>query len=305
MPHGLRELTADTGGGEVHPIAASVRLEEVAGLASLRAGWHRVRANKGSPGGDGMTIATFEQNLDERLVDLQRAVLSGTYRPGRLRRYRIPKDGGKWRTLLVPPVTDRVLQTALQLALQNDLDHRLSEASWAYRPGRGVKNALAEVEQARAAGLIWTVDCDIERYFDTVPHRRLVEELTIWIDDVRIVGLIRQWLRRVSFFGRGLSQGSPISPLLANLYLHPMDRLLELEGLRLIRYADDFLMLCPSQGRAVWAQNFVARHLRERGLALNTVKTRIVPPVTPFIFLGEEIQPAVPPTLQRPVSHEP
>jgi CRISPR-associated protein Cas1 len=177
------------------------------------------------------------------------------------------------------------------LSLNNDVDGRLSNSSWAYRVGRGVQGALAELRRSRAEGYVWTLDADIAHYFDRVPHYRLIDELTIWIDDVRIVDLIRLWLRSFSFWGRGIAQGAPISPLLANLFLHPMDRLIEAEGLRFIRYADNFVVLCRTEGQARWALAMVARHLNGRGLALNSRKTRLLPPDQPFTFLGQTIEP--------------
>ena len=251
--------------------------------------WRRVRANKGKAGGDAETIEAFEEKLDDRLDVLRDGLLHGRYRPSRIRRAWIPKADGSKRWLAIPSVIDRVAQTAALLVLQNDIDRRMSEGSWAYRSGRGVPQALAAVRRGLGNGLVWVVDADIESYFDRVPHDRLMGELAIWIDDERLLHLFRLWLRSFSRWGVGIAQGSPISPLLANVYLHPVDRLMAAEGFQLIRYADDFLVLARTKRRAEQGRRLVERLLRSRRLRLNLVKTRIAAPGETLNFLGAEL----------------
>lgn len=281
--------SACTADGEVGRVIEGVVLERVVGPEMLDEAWRRVRRNKGGSGGDGVTIATFAEDLDPRLAALRSAVLTETYRPGKVRRTWMRKPDGRKRKLTVPSVVDRILQTAVMLTVSKAIDGKFSGRSWAYREGRGVANALADLRQAREDGFIWTLDADIARYFDRVSHQRLLDDVMIWIDDLRIIRLLQLWLRSFSLWGRGIAQGSPISPLLANIFLHPMDRLLELEGFRAVRYADDFVALCRTEPQTTCAMKIVTSHLAARGLRLNIGKSSIVPPGDPFVFLGEEI----------------
>jgi len=200
-------------------------MEDIASLETLAEAWSRVRANKGGPGGDGVTIAELAPDIERSLEALSKSLLAETYRPHKIRRAFIWKASGGKRPLSIPAVIDRVAQTAAMLALEPEMDQRMSETSLAYRVGRGVPEAIRAVEAAYAAGLGWTVDADIKSYFDTIWHRQLMTDLAIWIDDERILRLLLRWLRTFGWRGRGVAQGAPISPLLANLYLHPVDRL--------------------------------------------------------------------------------
>lgn len=263
------------------------RLEDVANLETLAEAWGRVRANKGGPGGDGVTIANVEPSIDGKLRALSEALLSQRYRPQRVRRAPIPRPNGERRWLAIPAVIDRIAQTAALIAFGPDIDARMCESSWAYRPGRGVDDALAAVHGAFADGFCWTVDADIKSYFDSVPHQRLLEDVSIWIDDARVIDLISLWL--ASFGRRGIAQGAPISPLLANMFLHPFDRLLSAAGRRVVRYADDFVLLARDESSAKEALVLARRLLRDRGLKLNSAKTKVVPPGAECVFLGKRI----------------
>lgn len=266
------------------------RLEDIANLETLAEAWSRVRANKGGPGGDGVTIAQLAPAIDGSLEALSAALLAETYKPLKLRRAFIRKANGSKRPLSIPAVIDRVAQTAAILALEAEMDARMSETSLAYRIGQGPPHAIAAVRAAFTEGLVWTVDADIKSYFDMIWHRQLMTDLAIWIDDERILRLLLKWLRTFGWRGRGVAQGAPISPLLANLYLHPFDRLMATSGWRMVRYADDFVVLTASGRNATRALKDVERYLRGRGLALNTDKTRIVPPGEEFVFLGQKVR---------------
>jgi CRISPR-associated protein Cas1 len=265
------------------------RLEDIARVETLAEAWGRVRANKGGPGSDGIAIADLAPAIEDSLEALSAALLAETYRPLKLRRAFIRKPGGGRRPLSIPAVIDRVAQTAAMLALEPEIDARMSETSLAYRSGRGTPQAIAAVERAFAEGLQWAVDADIERYFESVWHRQLMTDLAIWIDDERILRLMLRWLRTFGRRGRGVAQGAPISPLLANLYLHPFDRLMAVAGWRMVRYADDLLVLAAGEAEAKRALNDMERLLRGRGLTLSPDKTRIVAPGKSFRFLGQTL----------------
>jgi len=263
--------------------------DELCRIERLQAAWKKVRANGAATGGDGVSRATFERALDHRLLRLQAALESGRYRPGPLRRVALRRADGRIRLLRIPGIGDRVVQAACQRLLSERLDARMSRESFAYRPARSVPMALARLRQL-ARGNRWALDADIDGFFDNVPHGRLVDELSIWIEDPRLVRLIGLWL---GSFGRehGLAQGAPIAPVLANLYLHPLDVDLERRGLAHVRYADDFVVLTASRRHALATWTVVADLLRRRGLALQMEKTRIVHLSQGLDFLGERFQP--------------
>ncbi len=265
----------------------TIRLQDVVCPNALWAAWRKVRANGGGPGGDGVTIELFQSGLESRLAKLAHLLEGGRYHPGPLRFFRIAKPDGRSRQLAVPCVVDRVAQTAVLQALMPALDARMAEESFAYRPGRSVAQALAIARSAIEAGYAWIVDADIEQFFDSVPHKPLIRELAIWLDDCRLLGLIGLWLRAFAPAGRGLPQGAPLSPLLANLYLHPLDRILAAAGIRGVRYADDFVLLCLSHGAAERARRIACGLLKASGLRLNPSKTSIVHATVGVPFLGE------------------
>jgi CRISPR-associated protein Cas1 len=283
-------------------------IEHIASRATLAEAWRRVRANKGGSGADGVTIEAFEMRLESNLDRLSCALLDGTYRPHALRRFTIQKSSGGVRRLAVPSVVDRVAQTAAVLALDSRLEERQSRTSHGYRRGRGVATAIADLVAALAGGRWFVVDLDISAYFDSVPHRRLLAELAIWIDDPAVVRLVALWLRSFSAWGRGVSQGAPIAPLLANLYLHPIDGLLAAAGLAAVRYADDIAIACCSNAEAQSALGLAQRLLRERGLRANVSKTAIHPPGATFDYLGARIaigQPQTALSASRQSRHRP
>lgn len=271
-------------------VVEGVGIEDIASKEALLAGWHRVRANKGGPGGDSVTIEEFSQGLEDKIGRLARQLINDSYRPRALRRAAVPKEGGGQRWLSIPAVVDRVVQSAALEALTPLLEPRMSEASWAYRPGRGVADALTQLEVIFDDGYVWTVDADIASYFDNVPHRRLIEELTIWIDDERVIRLFGRWIKGFNRAGRGIAQGSPISPLLANLYLHPIDRLIKAEGYPIVRYADDLVIMARSEAEVRRAHQLLQELLWSRGLRLNSGKTKIRGPNEAFRFLGADVR---------------
>jgi CRISPR-associated protein Cas1 len=268
---------------------STVLLQDAIAPDNLHAAWRHVRSNGGGPGGDGVTLEAFGRQLDSYLARLAAALASGNYRPGPVRRCTVRRPSGGTRELAIPCVIDRVAQSTVLAAITPALDARMAHESFAYRPGRSVAQALTLARAMIRRGHVWIVDADIERFFDKVPHRPLLYELAIWLDDPKLLALIGGWLRAFASGGRGLPQGAPLSPLLANLYLHPIDRVLASAGIVGVRYADDFLLLCTSRHAAERARHIAVRALNDRGLRLHPEKTRIVHVSKTIVFLGENL----------------
>ena len=259
-------------------------------LSSLREGWRRVRVNGGGAGGDGQSVQAFGRALEKELRRLHGELRHGAYVPGELRPARMPKAGGGWRQLRIPCVRDRVVQASCQLQLLKLLDARQHGRSFAYRPARSVETALARLQQDMEEGHVWVVDADIEKFFDNVEHALLLAELKRQGVDDATRRLISLWLRGFSAEGRGLAQGSPVSPVLANVFLHPVDEALQAHGVRFVRYADDFVLACRQRREAERALRLAARLLGRRGLSLHADKTRIVHARQGFVFLGHRVR---------------
>jgi CRISPR-associated protein Cas1 len=257
-------------------------------LQALKQAWKRVKANGGGPGADGVKLPAFERGLDRRLRGLADDLVTGLYLPGGLRRAPIAKPYGGLRWLAIPDIRDRIVQCAVAQHLSHRIDPAMSASSFGYRPRRGVQTALAALRRARAAGLTWTLDADIKSFFDEAPHARVLECLAMWIpDEPRLISLIALWLSGFGRGGRGLAQGSPVSPILANLLLDPLDRALEGAGLPCVRYADDFVVPTATEAEARSALRLSQAVLAELGLRLNPDKTFIRRPGERFVFLGE------------------
>lgn len=253
---------------------------------ALREGWGRVWRNHGASGGDGMTCTGFARNAHARLGDLRRDLSDGSYRPGALREVDIPKKGGGTRLLRIPCVRDRIVQTAVAQALSAQFENEFEPASFGYRPGRSVAMAVRSVEYARSEGFTHVVDADIERFFDRVDHDRLMSRFAESVTDGPVTDLIWLWLTHWAPQGRGLAQGSPVSPLLANLYLDRLDEALWLSGLRIIRYADDFVVLAKGTESAEAVMALTQQLLAREGLTLNSDKSRVMSFERGFRYLG-------------------
>ncbi len=249
--------------------------ETVASEDNLRAAWRQVRRNKGMAGGDGVTIEQFAVRLEDNLRALREAVLTGCYLPGPLLRLPIRKKAGGMRILAIPSLVDRIMQTSVVMVLNKEIDGRLSEASYAYRPNRSAAQAVAQALTYQLWGYEWVLDGDIEAYFDSIRHGVLQTDIKRFVPCRRTRDLIALWLHRFSPSGIGIPQGAPISPLLANLYLDPVDRAVHGRRTRLVRYADDFLVLTTRQARAMRAWKQMETLLAGRGLRLNAEKTRV------------------------------
>jgi group II intron reverse transcriptase/maturase len=261
--------------------------EELVRPTTLRAAWQRVLRRGGGPGPDGVTVEAFAMEAERQLRLLAMELRAGSYHPRPPRWVEVPKRQGGVRRVAVLCVRDRVVQQALHRILSPLWSRRFAPCSYAYRPGRSALQAVAAVERELAVGRVWVVDADIASFFDSVPHGPLWALLDEWIPDPRVRQLVKTCVAATSpEVGRGLAQGAPLSPLLANLYLHRFDTALLEAGYSLIRYADDFVILCATRQQAEAAWRMAERLLRRLGLALNPDKTRIVHRDEGFTFLG-------------------
>jgi RNA-directed DNA polymerase len=279
-------------------------IDKVYAPRTLGAAFTRVKANHGKAGVDHQTVKAFKHRLDANLAHLTEALQDRTYRPQAIRRVYIPKPGrpGEQRPLGIPTVRDRVVQTALRCVIEPIFEVGFAAQSYGFRPNRGCKDALRRVKQLLAQGHVWVVDADLKSYFDTIPHDRMMERVKARIADGRVLALIESFLQQgvmgtatawkpTADEGRGTPQGAVISPLLANVYLDPLDHLMVAEGLEMVRYADDFVILCPSEQEARRALALVTRWTQAHGLVLHPDKTRIVRATgTGFDFLGYRFQ---------------
>ena len=262
-------------------------------IASLRLGWERVLSNSEMPGADGVSVPMFALRLERHLDELEEELRARTYEAGPLLAFDIPKPDGGSRRLAVPPVRDRLVQSAALMVLQPLFEKEFESISYAYRPGRSYKDAIDQLALLRDDGYTWVVDADIHAYFDEIDHQLLVERLELIVSDADLVALLRQWIMAdMVYQGRrkkrkkGLPQGSVISPLLANLYLDELDEAFLKKGYKIVRFADDFVVLCKSQKRARKALELTDDLLDDLKLRLNEQKTRITTFEEGFRFLG-------------------
>jgi len=229
-------------------------MEEVCERENLRLALHRVLANGGSPGVDGMTVKKLPDYLREHWPSIRERLLRGTYRPQPVKRVEIPKPDGGVRKLGIPTVLDRFIQQAILQVLQQRWDPTFSEQSFGFRPGRSAHQAVAQAQQFLADGYRWVVDIDLEKFFDRVNHDILMGRVAKRVSDKRLLKLIRAFLNAgvmenglVSPTDEGTPQGGPLSPLLSNLMLDDLDQELTRRGLRFARYADDCNIYVRSQ----------------------------------------------------------
>ena len=249
--------------------------------------WKRVKANQGSSGVDGITIEDVEaRGVNRYLTGIQSELKSGTYRPLPVRRVMIPKPDGSQRPLGIPCVKDRIVQMATKIAIEPVFEADFKNCSYGFRPKRSAKQALEVVRKACNNKGYYVVDADIEKFFDNVNQDKLITLIELRISDRRILKLIRQWLKSGVLYGNileiselGTSQGSVISPLLANIYLNTLDRLWEKYGLIhgiLVRYADDTVIICKNKKSANHALTLLQYIMGKLDLKLHPVKTKIV-----------------------------
>jgi RNA-directed DNA polymerase len=272
-------------------------IDKVYAERTLGLAWEKVRSNAGGSGVDGMTIGRFAKDCPRGLLALNEQLRQATYQPSLVKRCWIPKPGSsEKRPLGIPTVRDRIVQTALRMVIEPIFEATFAEHSYGFRPGRGCKDALRRVQALLDAGGTWIVDADLKRYFDTIPHGRLMARVEERIADGRVLALIKSYLKQGVLDGlshdeageEGTPQGAVISPLLANVYLNPLDHLMAAHGWEMVRYADDFVILCRSREAAQAALACVQTWVEQNGLTLHPDKTRVIDATQPggFDFLG-------------------
>jgi RNA-directed DNA polymerase len=268
---------------------------------NLRASWRKVAANGGSGGVDHQTVEMFGARTEEEIPRLEALLRAGTYRPQAARRVWIDKPGSRdKRPLGIPTVRDRVVQGAVRQVLEPIFEATFAEHSYGFRPNRGAKDALREVDRRLKAGPVWVVDADLKGYFDSIPHDRLIERVKEQVADRPVLALIQSFLKQgVMDQGvetepeGGTPQGGVISPLLANIYLNPLDHRMAQKGHLMVRYADDFVVLCETQAEAEAVMAELRAWTEAEGLTLHPDKTRVVDmsqPEAHFDFLGYRFQ---------------
>ena len=266
---------------------------------NLLAAFQQVVSKRGAAGVDHVTTQEFEQQVPENIWQLADSLKAGTFQPQAIRRVYIPKPGtNETRPLGIPTVRDRIVQAAVVNVIEPIFEKEFAKQSYGFRPGRGCKDALRRVDELLKAGYVHIVDADLKGYFDSIPHDRLMDRLKEKIADGRVLSLIESFLKAsilddaVAWTPEaGAPQGAVLSPLLSNIYLDPLDHLLAQSGFEMVRYADDFVILCRTPEEAVKALDVVTQWTACHGLTLHPTKTKIVDARTEsFVFLGYEFR---------------
>jgi RNA-directed DNA polymerase len=270
--------------------------DKVCASRNLQAAFGAVWRNAGAPGVDGQTVRQFDDQSEAELARLGEELRHRRYRRQPARRVWIPKPGTtEQRPLGIPAVRDRTVEAALRNVLEPIFERDFAASSYGFRPGRGCREAVARVEALLSQGHVWCVDADLKSYFDTIPHERLMARVRQRIVDGSVLAVLEQCLKAGVMeelkgwqpTERGTPQGAVISPMLANLYLNPLDHELERRGWALVRYADDFVVLCQTPEEAGTVLNYLRQWTTEAGLTLHPTKTRLVNATDEgFDFLG-------------------
>lgn len=269
-------------------------IDKVYNPKNLSSAWTQSAANKGSPGVDGITIERYQKDVEANLARLSEQLRTESYRPKAIRRTHIPKPDGKMRPLGIPTVNDRIVQGAVRHVIEPIFEKEFAAHSYGFRPGRGCKDALRRVDGLLKSGYRYVVDADLKSYFDTIPHDLLMKQVQTRVADGRVLKLIESFLKANIMEGldqwtpmAGAPQGAVLSPLLSNIYLNPLDHLMAQKGYEMVRYADDFVVLCKSKQEAQRALDEVQRWTAQAGLTLHPDKTRIADAAEDkFEFLG-------------------
>ena len=270
-------------------------IDKVWSVSNLQASWAHVASNGGAAGVDRVTIDRFCVRLESELDKLSQDLRDGTYRPQAVRRAWIDKPGSpEKRPLGIPTVRDRIVQGAVRHVLEPVFEKEFAEHSYGFRPGRGCKDALRRVDELVKGEHVHIVDADLKGYFDSIPHERLIERVRERVTDGRMLALVESFLKAEILDDlkrwtpeTGAPQGAVLSPLLSNIYLDPLDHLMAGRGFEMVRYADDFVILCRTREEAEQALELVREWVAENGLVLHPVKTKIADARTDgFDFLG-------------------
>ena len=271
-------------------------IDKVSSLRNLRSAFTQVKRNRGGSGVDRVTIRMFEADLEENLKRLAESLKEGRYRPQAIRRVWIEKLGSQEkRPLGIPTVRDRVVQTALLHVLEPIFERDFAAQSYGFRPQRSAKDALRRVAELLKAGYVHVVDADLQSYYDTIPRQPLLEQVEGKVADSQVLELLEAYLGQEVMESakhwtpqRGTPQGAVVSPLLSNIYLDPLDHRMAQLGYEMVRYADDFVILCRSDSEAQRALAEIEVWTTAAGLRLHPEKTRIVDAAQRggFDFLG-------------------
>lgn len=259
-------------------------IDKVCRLDVLELAWEKVKSNAGACGVDGITVELFSKDSRNRLLAVKKHLEEGSYQPLPVKRVWIPKPGSaEKRPLGIPTVRDRVAQTALKMVIEPIFENAFAEQSYGFRPGRSCHDALRRVDELLKSGSLHVVDIDIKGYFDAINREKLMGLVEERIADGRVLELMEKFLRQGIMDGLeswepegGTPQGGVISPLLANLYLNPLDWLLAEAGMEMVRYADDMVVLCRDPHGAEQALGKVRSWMEAAGLELHPQKTKIV-----------------------------
>ena len=261
---------------------------------TINESWRRLKGEH-TPWSPTINRDELEWNLLKHILELREAVLAGKYRPSPLRQFPMKKPDGRQRILTAYYLSDKLIQRALLTVLEPRAEALFHDDSYAYRPARGVQQALAKSRERIRCGLDWLVDADIKSFFDSIPHGPLGKTLKNFIRDKPAMALIDTWLvqgaHHTSLLGsrRGISQGAILSPLMCNLFLHDFDLAMQKASIPFVRFADDFLLFAPNRERAEAARAHADKILTKLGLQLHPDKTRIVRSSPNVIFLGEKL----------------
>jgi RNA-directed DNA polymerase len=267
--------------------------EDFLSSTNFKLAWQKVAENQGSAGVDNQTIADFYQDVDNNLMKLRGSIAQSNYQPLPYKQVWIPKAPGKLRELRIPAIKDRIVQQALLNVINPLIDSQFNAASFGYRPRLSYINAVERVAHYRDLGYQWVLDADIEKFFDNIDHQILLTQLRQYIEEPGILCLIKAWLSAgiqtddgVIFPAKGIPQGAVVSPLLANIYLNQFDWALSNSCSKLVRYADDFVVLSLTQTDTEQACIQVAQLLNDLDLKLHQTKTKITNFTRGFRFLG-------------------
>jgi len=266
---------------------------------NLLTAFQQVASKDGAAGVDDVSVTQFERGFPETLWEISDQLKHGKYTPQSIRRVNIPKPGtNETRPLGIPTVRDRMVQAAVLNVIEPIFEHDFAEQSYGFRPGRGCKDALRRVDELLKAGYIHVVDADLKGYFDSIPHDRLMARLKEKLADGSVLSLIERFLKANILEGMrewtpetGAPQGAVLSPMLSNVYLDPLDHLVAQAGFEMIRYADDFVILCRTADEAARVLEVVRKWVSDNGLTLHATKTKVIDArLDGFDFLGYRFQ---------------
>lgn len=268
-------------------------LEKILEKRNLNKAYKHVKANKGAPGVDGVTVDEAYESITQNKEKWLNQMRKRTYKPQPVRRVQIPKENGKMRNLGIPTVFDRIIQQAIVQVLSPIFEEQFSETSYGFRPGRCCENAVVKALEYLNDGYEWIVDIDLERFFDTVDQDRLINIIMRTIKDGDVVSLIRKYLSAgvmdkgvTKATEKGTPQGGNLSPLLSNIMLNELDKELEVRGLRFVRYADDCIILVKSEKAANRVLESITKFIKKKlGLKVNAEKSKVTRP-TQTKYLG-------------------